>query len=78
MMRDISERKNENKKIEFETNTDLQAQVEILKNKLSSDATELVSKRNKNSLYQQELLNKKERLNNEQKKYGSYEIKLKN
>ena len=39
--------------MEFETNSNLQAQAEILKNKLSSDATELVVKRNKIALLQQ-------------------------
>ena len=77
-MRDIGEKKNENKVIEFETNSNLQAEVEILKNKLSSDATLLVSKRNKIALLQQELLTKKQRLSNEQQKYGSHQVKLKN
>lgn len=78
LVRDISDRKNENKQIEFEEINNLQAKVEILKNQLSSDATALSSKRTKLDLLAQELLAKKQRLHSEQIKYAAHQTKLKN
>lgn len=63
LMREIGEKKNQNKKIELETNSNLQAEVEILKNKLSSDSTELSLKRKKIENLQDDLAVKRERLN---------------
>jgi len=64
LMRQISDKKNENKQMEFEEISNLQAKVEILKNQLSSDATNLSSKRTKLELLGQDLLAKKQRLHN--------------
>jgi len=52
--------------------------VEILKNQLSSDATNLSSKRTKLELLGQDLLAKKQRLHNEQIKYAAHMTKLRN
>jgi hypothetical protein len=52
--------------------------VEILKNQLSSFSTEWANKRNIVSIKNQELLQKKQRLQNEEAKFKAYEIKLKN
>lgn len=78
LVRDISDRKNDNKQIEFEEINNLQAKVEILKNQLSSDATSLSSKRTKLDLQAQELLAKKQRLHSEQIKYAAHQTKLRN
>ena len=63
--REISDKKNENKRIQFERISNLQAEVEILKNQLSSFSTDLTTKQNKIALLNQELLQKKQRLQNE-------------
>ena len=76
--RDISEKKNENKRLEFEVIANLRAEVEILKNQLSSFSTEWANKRNAVSFKNQELLQKKQRLQNEEAKFKAYEIKLRN
>lgn len=52
--------------------------MEILKNQLSSFSTEWANKRNIVSIKNQELLQKKQRLQNEEAKFKAYEIKLKN
>lgn len=52
--------------------------MEILKNQLSSDATNLSSKRTKLELLGQDLLAKKQRLHNEQIKYAAHTTKLRN
>lgn len=78
LMRAISDKKNENKQMEFEEISNLQAKVEILKNQLSSDATNLSSKRTKLELLGQDLLAKKQRLHNEQVKYAAHMTKLRN
>lgn len=44
--REISEKKNQNKQLEFEVIANLRAEVEILKNQLSSFSTEWANKRN--------------------------------
>ena len=76
--RDISEKKNQNKRLQFEVIANLRAEVEILKNQLSSFSTEWANKRNTVNYKNQELLQKKQRLQNEQAKFKAYEIKLKN
>lgn len=78
LMREISEKKNENKNVEFEEISNLQAKVEILKNQLSSGATTLSAKRTKVELLSQDLLAKKQRLHNEQIKYAAHQTKLRN
>lgn len=76
--RDISERKNENKRMEFEAIANLSAEVEILKNQLSSFGSELAQKRRKLDLQNKDLLAKKQRLMNEEEKFKAHQIKLKN
>ena len=76
--REISDRKNENKRMQFERISNLQAEVEILKNQLSSFSTDLSSKQNKISLMNQDLLQKKQRLQAEENKYHAHQTKLKN
>jgi hypothetical protein len=76
--RDISEKKNQNKQLEYEAISNLRAEVEILKNQLSSFSTEWANKRNIVSIKNQELLQKKQRLQTEEAKFKAYEIKLKN
>ncbi len=76
--RDISEKKNQNKSLEFEVIANLRAEVEILKNQLSSFSTEWANKRNTVNIKNQELLQKKQRLQIEEAKFKAYEIKLKN
>lgn len=63
--RDISEKKNKNKDLETKTITNLRAEVDILKNQLSSFSTDWASLRNNVSIKNQELLQKKQRLQNE-------------
>jgi len=50
----------------------LRAEVEILKNQLSSFSTEWANKRNFVSIKNQELLQKKQRLQNEEAKFKAY------
>jgi hypothetical protein len=76
--RDISEKKNQNKRLEFEVIANLRAEVEILKNQLSSFSTEWANKRNLVNIKNQELLQKKQRLQIEEAKFNAYSIKLKN
>jgi hypothetical protein len=52
--------------------------VEILKNQLSSFSTEWANKRNSVNFKNQELLQKKQRLQTEEAKFNAYSIKLKN
>jgi hypothetical protein len=56
----------------------LDADVGILKNQLSAFSSELASKRTRFSVLSQDLLQKKQRLNNAQKRYGSNKVKLEN
>ena len=56
----------------------LRAEVEILKNQLSSFSTEWANKRNTVNIKNQELLQKKQRLQTEEAKFKAYEIKLRN
>ena len=76
--REISDRKNDNKRLEFENIANLSAEVEILKNQLSSFGGELASKRRKLDLQSKDLLAKKQRLMSEEEKFKAHQAKLKN
>ena len=75
--RQIIEERSLNKKIK-ENIENLEAEVEILKNQLSAFSTDLSNKKARCGQLSQELLVKKQRLNNAQKKYQAQELKLKN
>ncbi len=66
------------KRLEFERIANLQAEVEILKNQLSSFSTKLAQTRNGVALKNQDLLQKKQRLQTEQAKFNALQTKLKN
>ena len=68
----VSEKKNANKRLEFEVIANLRAEVEILKNQLSSFSTEWAGKRNTVNIRNQELLQKKQRLQTEEAKFRAY------
>ena len=60
--REISDKKNENKNMEFDRIANLAAEVEIVKNQLSSFGGELALKRRKVDLQNKDLLIKRQRL----------------
>jgi chromosome segregation ATPase len=76
--REVSEKKNQNKRLELEVIANLRAEVEILKNQLSSFSTEWASRRNTVNFRNQELLQKKQRLQAEEAKFHAFSLRLKN
>jgi len=66
----IANKREENKAIHENINN-LTADVEILKNQLSAFASNLQQKRNRYNQLSEELLRKKQRLNNSKKKFQS-------
>lgn len=64
--------------MEFERISNLSAEVEILKNQLSSFGGDLASKRRRVDYLNKDLLAKKQRLMVEEEKYHAHQTKLKN
>ena len=72
----INYQKKESNKQKIETINNLTADVEILKNQLSAFASDLQQKRNRHAALNEELLRKKQRLNNAEKKFSVQKIKM--